>query len=84
MVDVQLGLRLWCQPVKLLADEVVLAFAAPHAPTIRHEVSWEHLSSDDAFVHGVLMFRPRACWVPRVTLKPTIGLWKLTCWRLGA
>ncbi|CAM9842644.1 unnamed protein product [Sphacelaria rigidula] len=38
MVDVHLGLRLWCRPVRLHMDGVVLAFAAPHSPPLRHEV----------------------------------------------
>ncbi|CAM9308506.1 unnamed protein product [Ectocarpus fasciculatus] len=29
-LDVQLGLRMWCQPITLLPDEVDVAFAAPH------------------------------------------------------
>lgn len=38
MLDVQLGLRLWCQPITLLPDEVVVAFAAPHDRSLRHQV----------------------------------------------
>ena len=34
----QLGLRLWCQPITLLPDEVVVAYAAPHDRTLKHQV----------------------------------------------
>lgn len=37
-LDVQLGLRLWCQPVTLLPDRVMVVFAAPHDWTLKHEV----------------------------------------------
>lgn len=37
-LDVQLGLRLWCQPITLLPDEVVVAYAAPHDRTLKHQV----------------------------------------------
>lgn len=34
----QLGLRLWCQPITLLPDEVVVAYAAPHDRALKHQV----------------------------------------------
>ncbi|CAM9653009.1 unnamed protein product, partial [Hapterophycus canaliculatus] len=37
-LDVELGLRLWCQPITLLPEQVVVAFAAPHDPAIKHQV----------------------------------------------
>lgn len=37
-LDVQLGLRLWCQPITMLPDEVVVAFAAPHDRALKHQV----------------------------------------------
>lgn len=57
MLDVQLGLRLWSQPVKLHRDQVVLSFAAPHSLSLRHEVGllyrWH--------VTTTVFARPAAC-----------------------
>lgn len=39
MFDAQLGLRLWCQPVTLLSDKVVVAFAAPHDTRLQTQVN---------------------------------------------
>ena len=37
-LDVQLGLRVCCQPITLLPDKVIVAFAAPHDWALKHEV----------------------------------------------
>lgn len=37
-LDVQLGLRLWCQPITLLPEKIAVAFAAPHDWSLKHEV----------------------------------------------
>lgn len=42
-LDVQLGLRLWCQPVVVLPDEVVVAFVAPHDRVLKHQVRGRRL-----------------------------------------
>ncbi|CAM9734442.1 unnamed protein product [Ectocarpus sp. 12 AP-2014] len=39
-LDVQLGLRLWCQPITLLPDEVMVAFAAPHDWGLNHQLKF--------------------------------------------
>ncbi|CAM9807662.1 unnamed protein product [Ectocarpus fasciculatus] len=36
-LDVQLGLRMWCQPITLLPDKVEVAFAAPHDWGLKHQ-----------------------------------------------
>ncbi|CAB1117618.1 unnamed protein product [Ectocarpus sp. CCAP 1310/34] len=39
-LDVQLGLRLWCQPITLLPDKVMVAFAAPHDWGLKHQLKF--------------------------------------------
>lgn len=69
----QLGLRLWCQPITLLPDEVVVAFAAPHDRALKHQVcdrpiyegkgrSWPYVtvpSCDSPVMGGVAGSPPR-------------------------
>lgn len=42
-LDVQLGLRLWCQPITLLPEEVVVGFAAPHDRALKHQVYMKYV-----------------------------------------
>ncbi|CAM9827312.1 unnamed protein product [Scytosiphon promiscuus] len=57
-LDVELGLRLWCQPITLLPDRVMVAYAAPHDPTIKHQLKFTMDESSNTSATSAVMRDP--------------------------